>query len=155
MEKNHKIGIIGVYPYALGGYDYTPIKAQHAEIFQSILSSYSKPTGITSLTIGSELDFAEICYKNNIPFHHIAIQEDGAHKWPADREKFAYLKQNADETIILSEGIFAPSKVFKKWDYVIRESDALIVILNPTYKFPTLINTLTDSGKTFYLCPTS
>jgi hypothetical protein len=150
-----KIGIIGVYPDLLGGYDKTRLKEQHQNVYSRVLSLYNKRCiGITGMTIGSELDFAETCYTNNVPFEAIQIQTSPSHKWPADKDKYEFLWHRAAKQTILSEGVFSPLKIMRKWEYVIRESDALIYVLNAKYRHKDLINSLYNSGKKIFLCPT-
>lgn len=148
-----KVGIIGVYPSLLGGYDDTPIKIRHRQIFRSVLALYNnRCVGLSGMTIGSELDFAEVCYQLNVPFQTISIQQHPSHKWLVDKSKFDFLMTKTLQHTILSEGAFSPIKVMRKWEYIIRESDVIIYVSNDIYTCPSLIQMMYDSGKTIFPC---
>lgn len=155
MANPIKIGILGLYPYLLGGYDQNNhIRSRHMTFFSNVLKHYKNVIGITGLTTGSELDFANVCWKLDIPFHYLKPYDNQSAKWLFDKDNFEMMESKAREVISVGNGIYSPSKVMTKNYAIIDQSDVIIYVPHPIYNFPSIVQRIYNNRKICYLCPT-
>lgn len=137
-----KIGTIGPKTFTLGGHDpFNPIRIQLREeykgILQHYLDEYGILLGVTSLSIGSEQDFAQCCidcnidYKVYIPYNNVESQWDNL---PDLKQRYEKLLDKSLESFPLSEERFSPKRITDKNCKIIKECDIVIFIKTDLYE---------------------
>lgn len=106
------------------------------ELRQAILEIFEKeqPTKIISgMAIGFDQIFAEVAVKHQVPFIAAVPIAEQASVWPAKaQEKYLRLLELASEVIIVSDSPYAAWKLHARNEWMVNNSDALVVYNNKT-----------------------
>lgn len=106
------------------------------ELRQAILEIFEKeqPTKIISgMAIGFDQIFAEVAVKYQVPFIAAVPIVEQASIWPIKaQEKYLKLLELAAEVIVVSESPYAAWKLHARNEWMVDNSDALVVYNNKT-----------------------
>lgn len=136
MNKVIKISLFGPKPYSMGGHDLTKDQAQIInkinKIITSLQSNDNVIVGLTSLSLGIDQVFAQLCLEKDIPYNVYAAHDNLEKLWTDLPEtfgtQFQYLYDNANNIINVNAGPYSPKKVFQNQLKVLKDSDYVIYV---------------------------
>lgn len=126
------VAFTGHRPDSIGGYDIpNPIYDFIMQRLEEELLKINPQKCISGMSLGVDTWAAELCIKLNIPFT-AAIPFIGQESlWKAcDRRTYHDLLLEANDTIVVSTGSYAPYKMQLRNEWMVDNSDILLAVFN-------------------------
>lgn len=150
-ETFYKIGIISPRTYSTGSHDpnsdlRTGLGKKIEEILLALKKERKFIVGVSSLTLGLEQDFCDLCLKNEIDYMCFIAHEKQEEQWRKlpnyIYEKYIDLIKSSLSITQVGDGVYSPRKVFRKHNRLINYCDAIILIDSPMIKYDPLAKML-------------
>lgn len=133
-EKSFKrVMVTGHRPNKIGGYNKENyFRSKIRNIMRAVLNELEDIVPIrcvTGMAIGSDQDFAEVCYELDIPYDAYVPFDGQEMNWPNPaKEDYYRLLDSADDVIKVNSGSYSPKKMKERNIAMVDSSDLMICV---------------------------
>ena len=126
------VAVTGHRPQKLGGYS-TGVNMKLLDLAQQALKRHNIEKVLTGMAQGWDQAIATSCAVLNIPFVACIPFTGQDEMWTADGKRlYQFLMEKASEVKLVSNGSYSPTKMQKRNEYMVDNSEFLIALWNGT-----------------------